>query len=65
MAGMLDCGLSDSLDWEHREAFCRSHEIRWWLCRQRLSPWIPKADPYEKKQFMVLRYLLSWRKVDE
>jgi hypothetical protein len=47
--------------WEHRGLLW---EIKWWLYRQR-PPWLQTADSLEKRQSMVLRYLLSWWKVDE
>jgi hypothetical protein len=40
-------------------------EIRWQLYRRRPSPWLPMVDPDEKRQSVVLRHLLSWRKVNE
>lgn len=39
-------------------------EIRQQLCRQKLSLYLPKADLDEKRQFMILKHLLSWSKVD-
>jgi hypothetical protein len=30
-----------------------------------LFQWLPTADPDEKRQSMILRYLLSWQKLDE
>jgi hypothetical protein len=38
-------------------------ESRQQLYRWRPSPWLPTVDPNEKKQYMVLRHLLSWWKV--
>lgn len=31
----------------------------------RHSPWLPTADPEEKRQSMFFRHLLSWQKVHE
>jgi hypothetical protein len=28
-------------------------------------PWLPTADPHEKRQSMVLSHLLSWWRLDE
>jgi hypothetical protein len=40
-------------------------ETRLRHCRRRPSPWLSMADLDEKRQSMVLRHSLSWRKVDE
>jgi hypothetical protein len=39
-----------------------AQETRLWLCRQRPSPWLPKADINEKRQSVVLNSLLPWWK---
>jgi hypothetical protein len=40
-------------------------ETRHRFFRRRPVPLLAMTDPDEKRQFMVLKYLLSWREVDE